>query len=128
MKLPLWMLALPWVVAVSTDTTCIHRSACSDNGTGYSMCLAVILPPDCGPRQLIHLDYDGNERLSCVDKESCEDMAYALNEAHEKRTRPNPFTVPGIPNDGSTLPVNFQGINYIPCSGAFGTGCQDKKK
>lgn len=86
----LWMAILPWVVVVSTDRTCIPRSSCtidpkSGLESGLGTCLSVYPPPDCGPRQTINVQFNGQTYQVCADKESCQDFVDAMNFFHQKR-------------------------------------------
>ena len=73
MKRYIFLLALPYVVALSS----------------YSCETNYLLVPDlnCG-KDLYRIEFKGKLWTACDPKEACEDLAAALNEAHEQRTHP----------------------------------------
>lgn len=66
-----WLLALPYVVRMSSFP-CPSRT--------YEIRL-----PECG-KEIYHIEFKGKGWSGCDPKETCEDFAAALNEAHERRT------------------------------------------
>lgn len=74
MKLPLWMLALPWAVAVSTTNAprfCGDLAIVDEYGNIRSGC--------DGYPKYANVVVSSKTVISCGDRESCLDMAYALN-------------------------------------------------
>lgn len=74
MKRWLFLLAVPYVV-VSPD----GPKNCID----YDGKMVACLP--------FRLGFKGNILKACVSEEECQDLAFALNEAHEKRVKENPY-------------------------------------
>lgn len=71
MKLPLWMLAVPWVVFSSYTEHCDSLGSKRYQVRESTQCI---------------FDY----MVFQLPKGIADDMAYALNEAHEKRTKDHP--------------------------------------
>jgi hypothetical protein len=71
MKRWAWLLALPWAVSVDTGP-------CSGESGLYAWVSSL---PYCGK---IYISFNGKYELLCDGEDACQDLAAALNEAHER--------------------------------------------